>query len=336
MHKSAIFAVTALLANPVLADKHQPFYVGGGLGNTNWQGVCPSGGSDRCDDNDMGYDIYGGYRFNRNIAVELGFTDIGEGNWRSNNAYRNPSVYGVRLAAVATIPLTYGFSVSGEVGVFGYQAKMDSNTVITKNGDREAYIGAGINYRIIEHLEVGFRWRHFRELDFNDTYFNRHSANYWGLQLSYLFGGSLFGSREQHMPPPPPPKPQAAPPPPPVIVEQIEVIEVIEIPPSTVIYFDNNSSTVSGSQLEQLAEISRYLRANPSAKAELVGHTDRSGNAQYNKILGERRAMAVEQILESRYGISPNRVTVVSAGAQGAVDLHSRSERKVTVNIVME
>src|SRR3954447_17920663 len=50
-------------------------YVGGGFGQSKFK--CPTGLS--CDDTkDTAFKLFGGYQFNRNIASEVGYTDLGK------------------------------------------------------------------------------------------------------------------------------------------------------------------------------------------------------------------------------------------------------------------
>ncbi|WP_169628078.1 OmpA family protein [Ferrimonas senticii] len=326
--KRSIVALSLLtaLSVPAVADDHQPWYLGFGLGMSDWQGVCPDNGD--CDDEDFAFDIFGGYRFNDVVGVELGYFDLGETDWRDTlNQTRSHQAKGARLGLVGLLPLNDEFSLAAELGVNYYDADIKLQRVSGSDSDNDngfqPYIGAGFNYAINQAFEVGFRWRHFREMETNDAQFNRTSTHYWGLNFSYHFGRA--------------PAPVIAPEPEPVIEEVIiveQVVEqVVEVAPSTVLYFDTNSAEVSGAELQKLTDIGRYMNAYPQVRAELVGHTDASGNPEYNRILGEKRARAVQQELLIQHGISADRVVIESTGEQGATAQRSRNERRVTVNL---
>ncbi|WP_298441039.1 OmpA family protein [uncultured Ferrimonas sp.] len=333
MFKTAV-ASALLLAAPALANEvANPWYAGLGLGHANWQGICPDNGQapTDCDDKDFAVDLFGGYRFSDNIGVELGFTDLGESSWEDLSNRRQAEATGVRLAMVATLPLSDAFAVNAELGGFSYDAEINTNTADASDNGIQPYVGAGVNYVVNKQMELGLRWRHFRELETNDDLFNRHSVNYWGVQLSYHFGGKTKAAPAPApapapvVAPAPAPKPIAPPPPP--------KPEVVEVAPSTVLYFDFNSADVSGAELQKLTDIGRYMKAYPKVRAELIGHTDKIGNPDYNRALGLRRATSVQQQLLQQHGISPDRVQILSKGESNAVANQSRSERKVTVNL---
>jgi OOP family OmpA-OmpF porin len=58
-----------------------------------------------------------------------------------------------------------------------------------------------------------------------------------------------------------------------------------------------------------------YLKAHPDYTAEIQGHTDSIGSAEYNKKLSERRAKAVYDIMV-KMGIDPNRLSYVGYGEE--------------------
>jgi peptidoglycan-associated lipoprotein len=91
-----------------------------------------------------------------------------------------------------------------------------------------------------------------------------------------------------------------------------------ELPNVRTIYFEFDSSELSGDG-RQLAEAwAAYLAANPNARARLEGHCDERGTREYNVALGERRANAVRQVLTSR-GASARQLSVTSYGEERPV-----------------
>lgn len=84
------------------------------------------------------------------------------------------------------------------------------------------------------------------------------------------------------------------------------------------IYFDFNSSSLSGSTKESLANNAKFLKDNASVKVQVEGHCDERGGVQFNLALGERRAKGVREYLISQ-GIDAGRITTISFGKERAV-----------------
>jgi peptidoglycan-associated lipoprotein len=66
---------------------------------------------------------------------------------------------------------------------------------------------------------------------------------------------------------------------------------------SNTVYFDFDKSTIGGDQREKLQAVSDWFKANPGHSLFLAGHADKRGTPEYNRALGERRALAVREYL---------------------------------------
>lgn len=88
-----------------------------------------------------------------------------------------------------------------------------------------------------------------------------------------------------------------------------------EFPP---VYFNFDSFSISGQEREKVHHVAEYLLAN-NANILLAGHTDSQGTSEYNRILGERRAIAVRRAL-LRLGIPGSRIQTVSFGEDKPID----------------
>ncbi len=80
------------------------------------------------------------------------------------------------------------------------------------------------------------------------------------------------------------------------------------------ILFDHDSAAIKPESAEAIAEIAKYLRADPEVKLFVVGHTDGTGTYEYNLDLSQRRAQAVVRELVSRHGIAAGRLKPVGVG----------------------
>jgi peptidoglycan-associated lipoprotein len=83
--------------------------------------------------------------------------------------------------------------------------------------------------------------------------------------------------------------------------------------------FAFNSSLIDDSGRHALEYNAHVLRENSQIKVVLEGHCDERGTREYNMALGARRAQAVFDMLLS-YGISPDRLTTISYGAELPLD----------------
>lgn len=90
------------------------------------------------------------------------------------------------------------------------------------------------------------------------------------------------------------------------------------------IYFDFDDAKVESNYIELIQAHADYLVKNPAAKVMIEGHCDERGTPEYNIALGERRAKAVAQYLQS-LGVMADQITTVSYGEEKPVDM-SRTE----------
>jgi outer membrane protein OmpA-like peptidoglycan-associated protein len=79
------------------------------------------------------------------------------------------------------------------------------------------------------------------------------------------------------------------------------------------VLFDSNQATLKPAGIEALENIVAMLRDHPTYRAELVGHTDARGAAEYNMRLSKQRTMAVAAYLQ-RQGIAQDRLILTWKG----------------------
>ena len=102
------------------------------------------------------------------------------------------------------------------------------------------------------------------------------------------------------------------------------------------VFFATNESILTTASRETLRAQAAWLRKNPGINVVLEGHADERGTREYNLALGERRANAAKDYLMT-YGISANRISVISYGKERPVDsgsnpiAWSKNRRSVTV-----
>lgn len=84
-------------------------------------------------------------------------------------------------------------------------------------------------------------------------------------------------------------------------------------------HFDYDSSVVKSEDKPKLAAVADHLKSNPQHAVEIDGHCDERGTEEYNRSLGERRALALRDQLIN-LGIDPGRIDTVSYGKDRPVD----------------
>ena len=102
------------------------------------------------------------------------------------------------------------------------------------------------------------------------------------------------------------------------------------------VFFATNESVLTTASRDTLRKQAAWLRKNSDITIVLEGHADERGTREYNLALGERRANAAKDYLMT-YGISSNRISVLSYGKERPVDsgsnplAWSKNRRSVTV-----
>lgn len=79
------------------------------------------------------------------------------------------------------------------------------------------------------------------------------------------------------------------------------------------VYFDFDSSLIKASERPKINAVGDELKARPETRLMIDGHCDERGTEEYNRALGERRALAIRETL-IKYGINPARMSTRSWG----------------------
>ena len=218
--KKSLFLSTVLLAacTSVAAAQDQSFYAGLGLGRSSAdvteissQDILDTGfsslsafqsGSSK---SDTAWRIYGGYRFNANIAGELYYSDLGtfSRDASGTGVISSPppinfslnsdlKVTGFGAAVLLGMPLADKWSVFAKPGLLYWDAKRTSTTVasgstqsgsVDKNGTSPS-IGVGAGYAITDKLSARLEWERFFDVgDKNTT--DKSDINLFALSLQF-------------------------------------------------------------------------------------------------------------------------------------------------------
>ncbi len=85
------------------------------------------------------------------------------------------------------------------------------------------------------------------------------------------------------------------------------------------IHFSYDSSVIRHSEDSKLQSVAAALQSDRSAKLTIEGNCDERGTEEYNRSLGDRRALAAREAL-AKMGVDPARVRTISYGKDKPVD----------------
>ena len=88
------------------------------------------------------------------------------------------------------------------------------------------------------------------------------------------------------------------------------------------VFFPTNETVLTTASRETLRKQAAWLRKNSDINVIVEGHADERGTREYNLALGERRANSAKDYLMT-YGISTDRISVISYGKERPVDAGS-------------
>lgn len=282
------------------------------------------------DDRDTGYKVFGGYRFNRNFALEGGYFNLGQFGYTATTLPTGTltgeiKLQGLNLDLVGIVPITEKFSAFARAGVNSAEAKdtftgTGSVNVLDPNPskrDTNYKFGLGLQYDFTESFAMRAEVERYR---IDDAVGNKGDIDLALLGLVYRFGGAAEAVA-------------AAPAPQPVAdcstmdddgdganncndkcpgSQAGQSVGPDGCPvPLTIdlkgVNFDFDMSTLRPDAVAILDEAVSILGRYPQLRVEVAGHTDAVGSEQYNQGLSERRARAVYDYLTG-HGIDTGRL----------------------------
>lgn len=336
-------ALTVIAAPFAMADD-SGLYVGGNIGQSRatideeriinslaGAGFTTTGFED--DNRDLGFKLFGGYQFNKYLAIEGGYFDLGKFDFTATGLppgtlSGNIKVKGVNLDLVGILPITEKFSAFGRVGA-NYAKVEDSfvgggsltvrNPNPTKR-DTNYKLGLGLQYAFNDALAMRVEAERYR---IDDAVGNDGDIDLISAGLVFRFGGAPPAAPRVEEPAPEPvaktvaPEPVPVPAPAPVVAPtpaprfQKYTLSVTEL-------FAFDSAELQKSQ-PKLDEIANVLMSDSTIDDVLiVGYTDRIGSETYNQKLSERRAQAIKNYLVGR-GVKAERLKAIGKGESSPI-----------------
>lgn len=148
-------ALLALAASPTFADEHSGLYLGAGIGDFSTK-------FDDLDDVDIDFDedsdatkFFGGWRFNRWVAVQLDYTDFGDSEATFDLLNIETETTGLTPSIVGTLPLPGPVEIFAKAGMIFYNLEVTAGgeQLIDESGEDVVY-GAGIGLTVLERLAL--------------------------------------------------------------------------------------------------------------------------------------------------------------------------------------
>jgi peptidoglycan-associated lipoprotein len=85
------------------------------------------------------------------------------------------------------------------------------------------------------------------------------------------------------------------------------------------IHFAYDSSVIRSSDKASVSAVAAYMKENPGVSLQVAGNADERGTEEYNRSLGDRRALAGREALVAD-GVDGQRITTISYGKDRPVE----------------
>lgn len=153
------------------------------------------------DESGTGFKLYAGYQYNRNLAVEVGYTDLGK--FRATRQVSAPFVgsgvadiktSGLNIDGVGILPLQGGFSLFGRLGAIYATTETSLATsggvtaggTSAKRSDWSWKIGLGAGYDFSRSLGLRLEYERYNDIP-NDGVIGKADLSMWSLGLKARF-----------------------------------------------------------------------------------------------------------------------------------------------------
>lgn len=170
--------VAAAIVPPAALAQDAGFYLGGSFGQSKSNDTCDdTAGAASCDDNDSAWRVFGGYQFNRFIAAELGYADLGtpasaSGTLSGLAFVADAEITAWDLVAVGSYPIGR-FSIHGKLGLYRAETEITGSIAgisrSTSDTNTDITFGAGAGFSITNNLKVRAEWQRYQNVGGDST-----------------------------------------------------------------------------------------------------------------------------------------------------------------------
>jgi len=177
MKRATFAAVASLLAAPSIGmaqgtmdsmkksmtGPDSGWLVGGQVGQSKLKFDCPAGVS--CDDTDTAFRIFGGYNFNKNFGVELGYADLGKSTFSAGGLSGDAKATAWDIMAVGTLPIHEKFDLYGKLGMYRAETKTSGALFVgEKDNNTDVTYAIGGAYNFNQNLAVRLEWQQYKKV----------------------------------------------------------------------------------------------------------------------------------------------------------------------------
>ena len=287
--------------------------------------------SSNTDNKDTAFKVFGGYQFNRNIALEGGYFYLGKNSFNAatfppGTLSGNNKVQGVNLDLVATLPLSERFSALARLGVQQAWTKSSFSGTgagagvagSSKRNDTNGKYGLGVQYEISPAMLLRGEVERYR---IKNTVGQRNNVDVVSMSLVFPLGRAperRMAAAPVYVAPAPAPMVMAAPvvvavaPPAPAPVAAAPMPQRVTFSADTLFAFDKAAMRPEGRAA--LDDLGNKLSGTTYDAISVEGHTDRKGSTAYNQTLSSERADSVKAYLVTQGKIDPAKITAVGKG----------------------
>ncbi len=153
------------------------------------------------DDTDNGWKIYGGYKFNQNMAVEGSYADFGEMTIDSNvtSPFQGTldttwEAQTLAVAGVGILPLAYSMELFGKIGVHywdvDYQRTASAGGGVGSASESEngtdLLFGVGAGYTLNNNFALRAEWERYGNIG-DDNTTGEFDVDMWSVGVMYTF-----------------------------------------------------------------------------------------------------------------------------------------------------
>jgi len=165
----AILGLLAAAASGTAGAQDRGIYLGGSWGQAEYADTCDDIALvTGCKDNDTAWRFFAGYQFNRNLALELGYADLGivraEGTFLGTPTRFIGEVKGFDLAGVLSFNVVDRLSAFAKLGGYRMRTTVDVNFggTDTRDGETNSGLtyGLGLGYDLWK-LGVRLEWQRY-------------------------------------------------------------------------------------------------------------------------------------------------------------------------------
>lgn len=307
MRKMNVITLAVCLALPTLGnaasmDKSRIakddgyWYLGARLGASSFQDVCSTGNT-KCDNETVGYGLYGGYQVLPWLGIEVSANDYGTPEAQYGNSTVEASSWDVQLSTVLSYPLYQELDAYARLGAA--YVNIDKTSTWDEDQDAqewEVVSALGLKYTLSPDWEIRGEYQYIDGIGNGDVLQGDMHSVFVG--LNYRFGGA----QEVDIAPPKVVEPSP-------VDKQPLARDKVTLEASSM--FDFNSIVVKpNGDLNRL--IDKALQDN-NGRIFITGHTDSTGSDSVNQRISEKRASAVAKVMMDQ-GVDAKRITAKGKG----------------------